>query len=177
MSYSQVGRKEEWSRGLNELPVVGGSADLIRKWDSGVVSYLSDGKYGAQPLTLHQRGYDGARIGYTDSVNQNANKYTGDVNQANRTTGDQMAAMSMQQGRESAGAAYGAAGTAIAGHKSALGLSDQATRVEFTGRVASAEITRTAAVDSAKLQAISMIISRMGAKIAQDIEKGVEMRY
>jgi hypothetical protein len=41
----------------------------------------------------------------------------------------------------------------------------------------SAGITHTAAVDSAKLQAISMIVSRMGAKLAQDIEKGMEMRY
>src|SRR6266498_2535018 len=55
---SQVARKEEWSRGLNEVPVLGGPADLVRKWDSGVASTLSGGKYGAQPLTLHQRGYD-----------------------------------------------------------------------------------------------------------------------
>jgi len=34
-----------------------------------------------------------------------------------------------------------------------------------------------AAIDSAKLQAISTIISRMGTKLAQDIEKRMEMRY
>ena len=84
-------------------------------WDSGVASYLSDGKYGAQPLTLHQRGYDGARIEYTNSANQNATKYAGDVNQANRETGDRMAAISIQQGKEATGAAYAAAGTSIAG--------------------------------------------------------------
>ena len=88
-----------------------------------------------------------------------------------------MANISMQQGKESAGAAYAAAGTSIAGHKSALGLSDQATRVEFTGRMTGAEINQKASIDSAKLQAISMIISRMGSKLAQDIEKGMEMRY
>jgi len=43
--------------------------------------------------------------------------------------------------------------------------------------MSSAGITHTAAVDSAKLQAISMIVSRMGAKLAQDIERGMEMRY
>jgi hypothetical protein len=32
-------------------------------------------------------------------------------------------------------------------------------------------------VERAKLQAISVIMSRMGSKIAQDIEKGMEMRY
>ncbi len=37
---SQVARKEEWSRGLNEVPVLGGPADLVRKWDSGVASTL-----------------------------------------------------------------------------------------------------------------------------------------
>ncbi len=39
------------------------------------------------------------------------------------------------------------------------------------------KINQNAAIDSAKLQAISTIISRMGAKLAQDIEKGMEMRY
>jgi len=94
-----------------------------------------------------------------------------------REAGDRMGPISIQQGKESAGAAYAGAGTAIAGHKSAQGLDDQATKVEFTGRVATGTITHTAAVDSAKLQAISTIISRMGAKLAQDIEKGMEMRY
>ena len=113
---SQVGRKEEWAKGFNQVPIVGSSADLIRKWDTGVVSWLSDGKYGATPLTLHQRGYDGARVQYVNSANQNATKYAGDVNQANREAGDQMAGISLQQGREAAGAAYSAAGTAISGH-------------------------------------------------------------
>jgi hypothetical protein len=88
-----------------------------------------------------------------------------------------MAAISMQQGSEAAGAAYAAAGTSIAGHRTALGLNNQAIQVEFTGRMSSADITQKAAVDSAKLQAISMIVSRMGSKLAQDIEKGMEMRY
>ena len=174
---SQVGRKEEWSKGLNRIPIAGGLVDLSREGVTGIVSSASDGKYGALPLTLHQRGYDGARIEYVNSANQNATKYAGEVNEANRETGDRMAGISMQQGREAAGAAYAAAGTSIAGHKSALGLNDQATRVEFTGRMAGAEINQRASIDSAKLQAISMIISRMGSKLAQDIEKGMEMRY
>ena len=62
-------------------------------------------------------------------------------------------------------------------HKAAQNLNDQATKVEFTGRVTAATVPHNAAVDSAKLQAISTIISRMGAKLAQDIEKGMEMRY
>jgi hypothetical protein len=49
--------------------------------------------------------------------------------------------------------------------------------VEFTRRMAGAEIGQKAAIDSARLQAISAIISRMGSKLAQDIEKGIEMRY
>jgi hypothetical protein len=68
-------------------------------------------------------------------------------------------------------------GTSIAGQRSAMGLNNQATRVEFSGRVAGAEITQKAAIESAKLHAISMIISRMGSKLAQDIEKGMKMRY
>jgi len=59
----------------------------------------------------------------------------------------------------------------------AQSVNDQATRVEFTGRITGAEITQKAANDSARLQAFSAIISRMGAKLAQDIEKGMEMRY
>lgn len=174
---SQVARKEEWSKGFNQVPIIGGPADLIRKWDSGVVSYLSDGKYGAQPLTLHQRGYDAARIGYTSGVNANAAQSFTEAQRVERQTGDRMAAISMQQGTEAAGAAYAAAGTSIAGHRTALGLNNQAVQVDFTGRMSSADITQKAAVDSARLQAISMIVSRMGSKLAQDIEKGMEMRY
>jgi hypothetical protein len=63
-------------------------------------------------------------------------------------------------------------GTSIAGHRTALGLNDQATRVEFTGRITGAEITQKAAIDSANLQAISMIISRMGAKACSGYREG-----
>jgi len=70
-----------------------------------------------------------------------------------RQTGDRMAAISMQQGKEAAGAAYAAAGTSIAGDKTALGINNQGTQLEFTGRVGSAEITHRAAIDSARLQA------------------------
>jgi hypothetical protein len=44
--------------------------------------------------------------------------------------------------------------------------------VEFTGRLTGAEITQTAAIGSAKLQAISTIISRMVAKLAQVSKRG-----
>jgi hypothetical protein len=88
-----------------------------------------------------------------------------------------MASIAMQQGRESAGAAYVAAGTSIAGHRTAQSLNNQATRVEYSGRIRGAGITQQASVNSAKLQAISTIISRMGSKLAQDIERGLEMRY
>jgi hypothetical protein len=119
----------------------------------------------------------GDQSSFTRSNNQTAERYAQESAKVNREAGDRMGAISIQQGKESAGAAYAGAGTAIAGHKAAQGLNDQATKVEFTGRVAAATITHTAAVDSAKLQAISSIISRMGAKLAQDIEKGMEMRY
>jgi cytochrome c556 len=174
---SQVGRKEEWSKGLNQVPIVGGPADLLRKWDSGVISYLSNGKYGAQPLTLHQRGYDASRIAYTSGVNANAAQSFTEAQRVERQTGDRMAAISMQQGKEAAGAAYAAAGTSIAGHRTALGLNNQAVQVDFTGRMSSADISQKSAVESAKLQAISMLVSRIGSKLAQDIEKGLEMRY
>jgi hypothetical protein len=174
---SQVGRKQEWSRGIGAVPIVGPPADIIREGISGIVSSASDGKHGALPLTLRQRGYDGARAEYVNAANQNVTKYASDVNQANRETGDRMASISMQQGKASAGAAYAGAGTSIAGHRTAQSLNDQATRVEFTGRISGAEINQKAAIDTAKLQAISTIISRMGAKLAQDIEKGMEMRY
>ena len=41
----------------------------------------------------------------------------------------------------------------------------------------SANILQNAAGEAAKLQAIATIVSRMGSKLAQDIEKGLEMRY
>lgn len=174
---SQVGRKQEWSRGLGNIPLFGGPIDLVREGVAGTVSSASDGKYGALPLTLHQRGYDAARIQYTSGVNANAEQSFAQAQTVERQTGDRMAAISIQQGREAAGAAYAAAGTSIAGHRNALGINNQAVQVELSGRLSGTEITHKAAVDSAKLQAISTIISRMGSKLAQDIEKGLEMRY
>ncbi len=49
---SQVGRKQEWSRGIGAVPIVGPPADIIREGASGIVSSASDGKHGALPLTL-----------------------------------------------------------------------------------------------------------------------------
>jgi hypothetical protein len=174
---SQVGRKQEWSRGLGNIPLFGGPIDLIREGVSGTVSEVSGGKYGAMPLTLHQRGYDAARIEYTSRVNENASQSFTEAQKVERQTGDRMAAISTQQGREAAGAAYAAAGTSIAGHQAALGISNQAIQIDFSGRMNSASTLQKAAVESAKLQAIGAIVSRMGSKLAQDIEKGLEMHY
>jgi hypothetical protein len=71
---SQVGRKQECSRGLGNIPLLGGPIDLIREGVAGTVSTASGGKYGALPLTLHQRGYDAARIDSTAGMNPNATK-------------------------------------------------------------------------------------------------------
>jgi hypothetical protein len=174
---SQVGRKQEWSRGLGSIPLFGGPIDLIREGISGTVSEASGGKHGAMPLTLHQRGYDAARIEYTSGVNANASQSFGDAQKVERQTGDRMAAISTQQGREAAGAAYAGAGTSIAGHQAALQISNQAIQIDSSGRMNSANIVHNTAIESAKLQAISTVISRMGSKLAQDIEKGLEMRY
>lgn len=174
---SQVGRKQEWSRALGNIPLFGGPIDLIREGVAGSVSSASGGKYGAMPLTLHQRGYDAARIEYTRGVNANASQSFSEAQQVERQTGDRMAGISTQQGREAAGAAYAAAGTSITGHQSTLGISNQAIQIDFSGRMMSANILQNAAGESAKLQAIASVISRMGSKLAQDIEKGLEMRY
>jgi hypothetical protein len=174
---SQVGRKQEWSRGLGNIPLFGGPIDLIREGVAGTVSSASGGKYGAMPLTLHQRGYDAARIDYTSGVNANTSQSFSEAQKVERQTGDRMAATSTQQGRETAGAAYAAAGTSIAGHQSALDINNQAIQIDFSGRMNSASILQNAAAESAKLQAVAAVVSRMGSKLAQDIEKGLEMRY
>jgi hypothetical protein len=174
---SQVARKQEWSRAFGNVPLIGGPMDLSREWYSGIASYASDGKYGAMPLTLHQRGYDAARIEYTSGVNANASQSFTEAQKVERQTGDRMAAISTQQGREAAGAAYVAAGTSMAGHQSALVMNNQAIQIDFSGRMNSANTLQNASVESAKLQALSAIISRIGSKLAQDIEKGLEMRY
>ena len=174
---AQVGRKQEWSRALGNIPLFGGPIDLIREGVSGTVSEASGGKHGAMPLTLHHRGYDAARIEYTSGVNANASQSFAEAQKVERQTGDRMAGISVQQGRQAAGAAYASAGTSIAGHQSALEINNQAIQIDFGGRVNSASIIQNAAHESAKLQAISTVVSRMGSKLAQDIEKGLEMRY
>ncbi|HEX6715570.1 MAG TPA: hypothetical protein VF088_00580 [Pyrinomonadaceae bacterium] len=174
---SQVARKQEWSRGLGNIPLLGGPMDLVREEYSGIASYASDGKYGAMPLTLHQRGYDAARIEYTSGVNANASQSFTESQKIERQTGDRMGAIATQQGREASGSAYAAAGTSIAGHQAALGINNQAIQIDFSGRMTNANILQNAAGESANLQAISTVISRLGSKLAQEIEKGLEMRY
>jgi len=174
---SQVGRKQEWSRGLGSIPLFGGPIDLVREGVAGTVSEASGGKHGAMPLTLHQRGYDAARIEYTSGVNANASQSFSEAQKVERQTGDRMAGISTQQGRQAAGAAYAAASTSITGHQAALGISNQAIQIDFSGRMTSANTIHNASVESAKLQAMASVISRVGSKLAQDIEKGLEMRY
>src|SRR5262249_2034273 len=120
---SQVGRKQEWSRGFGNIPLFGGPIDLMREGIAGTVSEASGGKYGAMPLTLHQRGYDAARIEYTSGVNASASQNFTEAQKVERQTGDRMAAISIQQGREAAGSAYAGARTSITGHQAALGIS------------------------------------------------------
>jgi hypothetical protein len=174
---SQVGRKQEWSRGLGSIPLFGGPIDLIREGVSGTVSEASGGKHGVMPLTLHQRGYDAARIEYTSGVNANASQSFTEAQKVERQTGERMASISAQQGREAAGAAYAAAGTSVAGHQAALGISNQAIQIDFSGRMNSANTLQNAVHEAAKLQAMAAVISRIGSKLAQDIERGLEMRY
>ena len=132
-------------------------------------------------LGARTAGLTETRIGdqnaFTRSSNQTAERYAQESGKVNREAGDWIASISIEQGKETSSAAYAAAGTAISGHKSALALNNQASRVEFDGRVSAAGITHTAAVESAKLQSISAVVSRIGSKIAQDIEHGMEMRY
>ena len=78
-----------------------------------------------------------------------------------------MAAISTQQGREAAGAAYAAADTSIVGHRAALEISNQAIQIDFGGRMTSANILQDAARESAELQAISTVISRIDDHLRQ----------
>jgi hypothetical protein len=63
-----------------------------------------------------------------------------------------------------------------AGNKTDTGLTIKQRELN-SRKVSPSEITQNAAIDTAKVQAISTIISRMGARLAEDIEKGAEMRY
>jgi len=49
------------------------------------------------------------------------------------------------------------------------------TQVGFAGRITCVEISQKAAIDSAKSPAISTILNRIGSKVAQDIERAMEL--
>src|SRR5437667_2452164 len=80
----------------------------------------------------------GNQDAYTDSSNLTAEKYARETAAVNREAGDRIGAISIQQGKETAGAAYAAAGTAISGHRAAMSLNNQAAKVEFEGRISAA---------------------------------------
>ena len=57
------------------------------------------------------------------------------------------------------------------------GMEIEGNKTRYDSQLKAAEITRQAATEAARLQALSAVISRVGRKIAHDIEKGMEMRY
>jgi hypothetical protein len=57
------------------------------------------------------------------------------------------------------------------------GMELQGNKVRYDSQVEASRITRDAAMEAARLQALSAVVSRVGSKIARDIEKGLEMRY
>lgn len=118
-----------------------------------------------------------AEDNYLNRGKEIAGRYAGDNQQINRETGDKLAIVAERQAAETIGAARSAAGTAIRGHERGRALNDQATQTEFAGKTGAAQINLDAAKQAAQLQAISSVISRVGSKIAADIEKGMEIRF
>src|SRR5215203_385443 len=57
------------------------------------------------------------------------------------------------------------------------GMELQGNKVRYDSQIEASRITRDAAMEAARLQALSSVVSRVGSKIARDIEKGLEMRY
>ncbi len=53
----------------------------------------------------------------------------------------------------------------------------QGNQVRFDSQVKVADISRQAAVQAAKLQALSSVMSTVGRAIAKDIEHGMAQRY
>ena len=123
--------------------------------------------------TVHRCRYNAARFHDCGERQRHVKLYR--AQNVDRQAGDRMAAIFMQQVENllelpTLPPALPSLGIA------ALGMNNQATQIEFRGRMSSAGITHTAAVDSAKLQSISMIVSRMGAT-RPGYRKGMEMRY
>ena len=114
---------------------------------------------------------------FTGRNNDLAPRYADQSNDISRSTGDRMADLSMRQARESSGAAYAGADTAIKGQAEAKGLYDQATGKEYGGRMDAAAISRDAAINQAKLQALASVVSAVGNRVAREIEDGFELRY
>ena len=53
----------------------------------------------------------------------------------------------------------------------------QGNQVRYDAQVKSAEITRAAAIEAARLHAMERVLSAISYKIARDIERGFELRF
>ena len=105
----KLGANKNGRRGLSAVPVLGPPADLFAKGYRVSCRQLQmEARCAAVNVASTWLRRRTSRI--LNSANQNATQYASDVNQANRETGDRMASISIQQGKESAGAAYAAAG-------------------------------------------------------------------
>jgi hypothetical protein len=88
----------------------------------------------------------------------------------------QISAANAGAGQAAGGVNLGTAVT-ISGVNQAAALERQANRVVFDGSVRSAGQARDAAVEAARLRALSPVISAVGHNLARDAEYGLTLRF
>jgi len=112
------------------------------------------------------RGHYGNQDQYFQEMSENLQQYAA----------GQTAAANAAAGQAAGGVNRGAA-IQMGGINRGTALEMQGNQVRFDAQVKAADFNRGAAIQAAKLQALSNVMSTVGRAIAKDIEHGMSQRY
>ncbi len=151
------------------IEMLGGAAGLHQQHQS--IGSRADGQHLALDVATEKQitnRQDAARGQY---ANQDA--YLSRMTQYHKEyAAGQTAAANASAGQAAGGVNRGAA-VQIGGINRGTGMEMQGNKVRFDSQVKASDITRDAAVQAAKLHALSNVMSRVVSKIAQEIEQGM----
>lgn len=155
--------------GAATLEVGGGAAGLHQQHES--IQSRAAGQWIALDTATEKQitnRQDAARGHYT-----NQDVYVQSMTDASQKyAAGQTAAANAAAGQAAGGVNRGAS-IQISGINKGTGMELQGNKVRFDAQVKASDITRDAAVQAAKLNALANMMSRVGSKLAQEIEQGM----
>jgi hypothetical protein len=161
-------------RGAATAIEIGGSAYGLYK-QYGAIQDRAAGHVGAvdqatQARILNQQQAQAAGV-------SNQDQYLQQMTGANQQYAKDLSGAANTSASQSAGAVTRGSAIQVSAVNRSTAMELQGNQVRYDAQVQAADITREAAIESARLHAMERVLSAVGNKIARDIERGMEMRF